>query len=74
MLSETPICPSQDGTVSLDATRNLHIQTVDEFNVPKKTCKGVMHLLDKCEKMLTGDSLIQELSPKLLDQLVSYEE
>jgi aspartate kinase len=47
---------------------------MDEFNLPKETRDEVMDLLDECESMLTGVRLIQELSPKSLDQLVSYGE
>ena len=35
---------------------------------------AVNELLTECEQMLTGVKMIQELSPKSLDQLVSYGE
>jgi aspartate kinase len=62
--------------VCLDAIRTLHVNTMDEFGFEKKdhTREDVMHLLDECEQMLTGVRMIQELSPKSLDQLVSYGE
>lgn len=47
---------------------------MEEFDVPEKTVKEVTDLLDECESMLNGVRLIQELSPKSLDQLVSYGE
>ena len=47
---------------------------MDEFNVPNGTRQEVLDLLDECESMLNGVRLIQELSPKSLDQLVSYGE
>ena len=62
---------SQDGRVCIDATRTLHTQAMDEFNVPNNTRREVYELLDECESMLNGVRLIQELSPKSLDQLVS---
>jgi len=58
----------------LDATRALHQTTMDEFDLPDNTRKEVNELLDECESMLQGVKLIQELSPKSLDQLVSYGE
>ncbi|CAB9511551.1 Aspartokinase 2, chloroplastic [Seminavis robusta] len=63
-----------DGKVCLDATRELHMQTMDEFKISDSTREEVNALLKECENMLTGVSLIQELSPKSLDQLVSYGE
>lgn len=47
---------------------------MDIFNFPQNTKDDVNHLLDECEQMLTGVKMIQELSPKSLDQLVSYGE
>lgn len=47
---------------------------INEFNFPNHTRKEVMGLLDECEDMLNGVRLLQELSPKSLDQLVSYGE
>lgn len=63
-----------DGRVSIDAIRTLHTAAMDEFNVPNNTRREVDELLDECESMLNGVRLIQELSPKSLDQLVSYGE
>lgn len=60
-----------DGRVCIDAIRNLHTQAIDTFNVPNNTRREVNELLDECESMLNGVRLIQELSPKSLDQLVS---
>jgi aspartate kinase len=49
---------------------------MDEFQLTEKdhTRKDVNELLTECEQMLTGIRMIQELSPKSLDQLVSYGE
>ncbi len=47
---------------------------INEFNFPNHTRKEVTALLDECEDMLNGVRLLQELSPKSLDQLVSYGE
>lgn len=63
-----------DGRVCVDAIRTLHVNTMDEFDLPNNTRAEVMELLDECESMLNGVKLIQELSLKSLDQLVSYGE
>lgn len=65
---------SVEGRVCIDAIRTLHTNTMDIFQVPSSTRSEVEALLDECEQMLTGVKMIQELSPKSLDQLVSYGE
>lgn len=63
-----------EGRVSLEAIRTLHDNTMDEFDYPEGTKEEIENLLTECEQMLTGVKMIQELSPKSLDQLVSYGE
>lgn len=63
-----------EGRVNIDAIRTLHGATMTHFNFPQNTVDEVNALLDECEDMLNGVRLIQELSPKSLDQLVSYGE
>lgn len=63
-----------DGKVNVDAIRTLHTNVFDEFQLPDSTRDEVNALLEECEQMLTGVKMIQELSPKSLDQLVSYGE
>lgn len=63
-----------EGNVNVEAIRTLHACTMDEFGYPQNTRDSVHALLDECEQMLTGVKMIQELSPKSLDQLVSYGE
>ncbi len=60
----------------MDAIRTLHVNTMDafQFGEDDHTRQDVMDLLGECEQMLTGVRMIQELSPKSLDQLVSYGE
>ncbi len=63
-----------EGRVDIEALRTLHLGTCRHFNLPERTCEDVEKLLNECEDMLNGVRLIQELSPKSLDQLVSYGE
>ena len=65
-----------DGQVSVDAIRTLHSATMDTLGIAQDshTRNSVNELLDECEQMLTGVKMIQELSPKSLDRLVSYGE
>lgn len=63
-----------EGRVNVDAIRTLHTKAMEEFDFPETTKNDVNALLDECEQMLTGVKMIQELSPKSLDQLVSYGE
>uniref|UniRef100_A0A7S3Q5Z4 Aspartokinase n=1 Tax=Chaetoceros debilis TaxID=122233 RepID=A0A7S3Q5Z4_9STRA len=63
-----------EGRVNIDAIKTLHTAAFDEFDIAKNVREEVMALLNECEDMLNGVRLIQELSPKSLDQLVSYGE
>ena len=65
-----------EGSVGVDAIRTLHVATMDAlgFDETSTTRAEVRALLEECEQMLTGVKMIQELSPKSLDQLVSYGE
>ena len=63
-----------EGRVNVDAIRTLHVSAMEHFEMNKNVVGEVTALLDECEDMLNGVRLIQELSPKSLDQLVSYGE
>lgn len=63
-----------EGRVCVDAIRTLHMSTMAHFDFPENTVREVTELLKECEDMLNGVRMIQELSPKSLDQLVSYGE
>eukprot|EP00594_Rhizosolenia_setigera_P012286 CAMPEP_0178957680 /NCGR_PEP_ID=MMETSP0789-20121207/11078_1 /TAXON_ID=3005 /ORGANISM="Rhizosolenia setigera, Strain CCMP 1694" /LENGTH=543 /DNA_ID=CAMNT_0020640015 /DNA_START=78 /DNA_END=1709 /DNA_ORIENTATION=- len=65
-----------EGRVDVDALRTLHMAACNEFGLDETTSvrREVTELLDECESMLNGVRLLQELSPKSLDQLVSYGE
>lgn len=62
-----------NGRVEIDRIRALHTSVLDACNICH-IYREVKELLDECEDMLNGVRLIQELSPKSLDQLVSYGE
>lgn len=62
-----------DGRVNIDHIRALHTAVLDACDI-SHIYREVKKLLDECEDMLNGVRLIQELSPKSLDQLVSYGE
>lgn len=63
-----------EGRVNIDAIRTLHMAAIEQFGLPQHVSDEVTALLDECQDMLRGVSLLQELSPKSLDQLVSYGE
>lgn len=63
-----------EGRVNVDAIRTLHQSTMNHFEYSQHIMDDVNALLDECQDMLNGVRMIQELSPKSLDQLVSYGE
>mmetsp|Transcript_9485 Transcript_9485/g.14104 ORF Transcript_9485/g.14104 Transcript_9485/m.14104 type:complete len:560 (-) Transcript_9485:106-1785(-) len=63
-----------EGRVNIDALRTLHVAAINEFGLSDNVKNEVLGLLDECESLLNGVRLLQELSPKSLDQLVSYGE
>jgi aspartate kinase len=63
-----------EGRVNIDALRTLHQSALDEFDLNDNVRREIKELLDECEDLLNGVRLIQELSPKSLDQLVSFGE
>ena len=64
-----------DGKVNIDAIRTLHNAALTQFGLEDHVvAEEVKSLLDECQDMLNGVRLLQELSPKSLDQLVSYGE
>jgi len=63
-----------EGRVNIDAIRTLHNACMEKFSLKDNIKEEIEFLLNECEDMLNGVRLIQELSPKSLDQLVSYGE
>ncbi|GMI16944.1 hypothetical protein TrLO_g9808 [Triparma laevis f. longispina] len=63
-----------EGRVNVDALRTLHLQTIEEFQLGEHLKNEINALLDELENMLSGVKLLQELSPRSLDMLVSFGE
>jgi aspartate kinase len=52
----------------------LHLTAIQQLGIGDHVKEEINELLAECEALLTGVRLIQEMSPKSLDQLVSYGE
>jgi len=63
-----------EGRVNVDALRTLHMATIEEFGFGGNVKSDIDALLDELENMLSGVKLLQELSPRSLDMLVSFGE
>lgn len=63
------------GHVDMDAVRLLYTNALQYFDeLPSNTAQEITALLDECKDLLQGVALLQELSTKTMDQLVSYGE
>ncbi|MDR2748019.1 MAG: aspartate kinase [Treponema sp.] len=62
------------GQVSLSGIEELHIQTIQELKLPPALQKEIRPLLDELKTLLTGISLIRELTDRTRDYLVSFGE
>jgi aspartate kinase len=67
-------CIIEEGRVNIDAIKTLHLTAIQQLGIGDHVKEEIMELLSECEALLTGVRLIQEMSPKSLDQLVSYGE
>lgn len=63
-----------EGRVNVDALRTLHHTTIKEFDLGQHVADDITELLNELENMLNGVKLLQELSPRSLDMLVSFGE
>lgn len=67
--------PGGKGKVNIDPVRTLVMNTIKEFEMENMSVKDeVETLLQEAEDMLRGVKLLQELSPRSLDHLVSFGE
>ena len=59
---------------NVDAIRTLHMNVIEEFQLPNSTKVEIDGLLRELEALLMGVNMLKELSPRSLDMLVSYGE
>lgn len=62
----------RDGKVDVSQVEKLHLATVKNLKLPIQ--KEINSLLDELSRLLSGISLIRELSPRTKDYLVSFGE
>jgi aspartate kinase len=62
------------GRVSLAGLEELHIRTIEELKLPQEARGEIGPLLDELKTLLTGISLIRELTDRTRDYLVSFGE
>lgn len=60
--------------VDIEAIRDLHLGTCRDLGLPDATASEVERLLDECQDVLNEVILVEVLSPKSLDRLLSYGE
>ncbi|MCL2600318.1 MAG: aspartate kinase [Treponema sp.] len=60
--------------VSVERIERHHLDTVKKLKLPDATRKEVASLLDELRRLLSGISLIRELTPRTRDFLVSFGE
>jgi len=62
------------GIVSAEKIEELHLNTIKEMDLGDAALKSIRPLLEELRKLLTGISLIRELTGKTKDYLVSFGE
>ncbi|AEF82415.1 aspartate kinase [Leadbettera azotonutricia] len=62
------------GTVSVERVEQLHLATIKELKLPARAQKDIEPLLAELKSLLSGISLIRELTPRTKDYLVSFGE
>ncbi len=63
-----------DGIVRVDEMRKLHLEVLDELELPANVGYEVRQLLRELESLLDGVSMVRELTPRTKDLLVSFGE
>ena len=63
-----------DGVVRVDEMRKLHLEVLDELELPANVGYEVRQLLRELESLLDGVSMVRELTPRTKDLLVSFGE
>ncbi|MCL2479777.1 MAG: aspartate kinase, partial [Treponema sp.] len=73
LLLETADEALRKGAYSLSAIEDLHLKTIEELGLAK-TQKEIGELFEKLKILLSGISLIREMTPRSKDYLVSFGE
>ena len=60
--------------VYIEQIRSLHITTIDQLNLGDDALKDILPLFEELDSLLTGISLIRELTGRTKDYLVSFGE
>jgi len=67
--------PKEVGTIEpFIMLSELHLKTMDELKTDDETREDVVHLLEQLQQLLTGVCIMQELTPRMKANLVSYGE
>ncbi|MCL2879846.1 MAG: aspartate kinase, partial [Treponema sp.] len=64
----------RNGAVSFDQIGKLHLNTLKKLKLSANAVQDIKPLLDELKSLLTGISLIRELTPRTKDYLVSFGE
>ena len=64
----------QNGEVSVEKIEKVHFDAIRKLKLPAQTKKEIIELLDNIKRLLSGISLIKEMTPKTKDFLVSFGE
>jgi aspartate kinase len=64
----------RNGVVSIDQVEKLHIETIKALRLPAGAREDIESLLEELKNLLSGISLIKELTPRTKDFLVSFGE
>jgi aspartate kinase len=64
----------RNGIVSVERIEKLHLATIKELKLPAQAQKNIRPLMDELRSLLSGISLIRELTPRTKDYLVSFGE
>jgi aspartate kinase len=64
----------RSGIVSVEKVEQLHLATIKELKLPSQAQKDIKPLIDEFKSLLSGISLIRELTYRTKDYLVSFGE
>ena len=64
----------QKGVVTMEQIEKLHLDTIKKLKLPSPCKQDVKALLDELKSLLSGISMIRELTPRTKDYLVSFGE